>query len=180
MLLLYIFILVMIFSAVPYVKITAGKAKRGGELCRRLKAEGCRFIPLTPLWYIGSPSGKHADFVVIYGGRAIAVKVIGFATANTLFEFIDSTHYAIATVKGKSAELDKVRFAEKKKKPYDFTSKLPKEAAGLPLAKVILLNSPHPISIKLKDKNSSLDINPGDKLPEGEFYTETSFIGLFK
>lgn len=180
MLLLYIFILVMLFSSIPYIKAMTKKASNGATMRRMLEGRGVRFIPTNVFWYMGSVSGKRCDFVCIKDGRAIAVKVISFISSNVFLEFIDERHYGIKTVRKEAVDKDSLVYKTAKKRPYDFESALPREAAGLPLAKVILVTEPIPSRITLRDGTASVDVHTGDNLPEGEYYTEESFIRLFR
>lgn len=181
MLLLYIFILVMLFSSVPYLVAMTKKASAATAFKRALEQAGCKFIPVNPIWYMGSISGKNCDFYIIFDGRVIAVKIISFISSNVFLEFTDEKSYRIKTVRSKT-ELDasSVILKNCKKHAYDFKAKLPKEASGLPLAKVILINDPLPVRVTLKDDDRSADVHPGDKLPEGDYHTVDSFIYLFK
>ncbi len=181
MLLLYIFILVMLFSSVPYLVAMTKKASAAATVKRALEQAGCKFIPVNPIWYMGSISGKYCDFYIIFDGRVIAVKMISFISSNVFLEFKDEKSFGIMTVRNKT-ELDASSVILKtcKKRAYNFKAKLPKEASGLPLAKVILINDPLPVRVTLNDDDRSSDVHPGDKLPEGEYHTINSFLYLFK
>lgn len=181
MLLLYIFIIVMLFSSVPYLVAMTKKASAAANIKRALEQAGCKFIPVNPIWYMGSISGKYFDFYIIFDSRVIAVKMISFISSNVFLEFINKKSYSVKTVKRKT-EVDAASVILKtcKKRPYDFKSKLPKEAAGLPLAKIILINDPLPLKVTFKDEDRSVDVHPGDRLPEGDYHTTDSFLYLFK
>ena len=181
MLLLYIFILVMLFSSVPYLVSMTKKASAAANIKRALEQAGCKFIPVNPIWYMGSISGKNCDFYIIFDSKVIAVKMVSFISSNVFLEFVDKKSYRIKTVRSKT-ELDASSVILKtcKKRTYDFKSKLPKEAIGLPLAKVILINDPLPAMVTIADDNRSVVVHPGDRIPEGDYHTIDSFLYLFK
>ncbi|MBQ3017226.1 MAG: hypothetical protein IJD79_10640 [Clostridia bacterium] len=181
MLLLYIFVIVMLFSSVPYLVAMTKKASAAANIKRALEQAGCKFIPVNPIWYMGSISGKYCDFYIIFDGRVIAVKTVSFISSNVFIEFTDENNYGIKAVRSKTElNASSVILKNCKKRPYDFKSKLPKEATGLPLAKVILLNDPLPVKVTQKDEHRSVDVHPGDRLPEGDYHTIDSFLYLFK
>lgn len=181
MLLIYIFAIVLIFSLVPYVISMTKKASAAASMKRTLESRGCKIIPTGPLWYMGTVTGKKCDFYVIFDKRVIAVKIVTFISPNVFLQFIDKTSYALAEIKNK-ATVDKnsVTLKTHKKRAYDFKSKLPKMASGLPMAKVILVTEPHPLQITMKSNDSVRALHPGEKTPEGDYHTTDSFTYLFK
>ena len=174
MLLLYIFILVMLFSLTPYVIAITKKASACAAMRRAIEYSGGRLAPTKPLWYIGNPSKRECDLHILNGEGVISVKVIGFFLPGGVLNFKDSEHYEIATVKkGKENEL---KLAEKKKQPYDFGYKMPDEWKKLPHARVILITDPYPY--KITKQNEPISI--GDDTGEGQIYTTTALAELCK
>lgn len=181
MLLLYIFILVMIFSAIPLVGVMTKRASAAATMKRALEKQGCRVIPTRAFWYMGTVDGKKCDLHVYYDGRVISVKTVGFFTKNVILNFIDKTSYSIKELKGgKTYDPDKLRYKIKKKSPYDFSASLPDELSGKKHARVILVFDPFPLKITKTEGGISYDLEVGDETGEGELYTTASFIELFK
>ena len=181
MLLLYIFIMVMIFSSAPMIIKITKKASHGATLKRSIEQAGGKFIPTNAFWYMGSIDGKKCDFHVVFDKRLISVKVIGLLASNTLISFVDKCSYEIKTLNSQS-QVDKnsVSYSKKKKKPYDFKFGIPEEYKKLPQARIIMTTPPAPIRVSLTDGAGRTDISVGDKTPEGEYYTADAFAELFK
>ena len=181
MLLLYIFALVMIFSAVPVLISMTKKASAAAAMKRIIEKRGGKIIPVNPFWYVGSINGKNCDFHVVFDKRLISVKVVSFITANTLVDFIDETTYGIKTLRTeKGVNKDKVTYNKCKKKPYNFKYRIPEEYSKLPKARVILINEPYPARVTVSENGFYKDVHQGEALPEGELYKVNGFINLFK
>ena len=181
MLLLYIFILVMIFSAVPLLISMTKKASEGATMKRAIEQRGGKFIPTHAIWYMGEVNSERCDFHVVFDNRVISVKVISLLSSNVLLNFIDKENYGIKTLSAKLTEnKDSVIYENKKKKPYDFKHGLKPEYSKLPHASVILLNEPRPLRISRATDDGIIDLHTGDQTGEGELYTTHSFIELFK
>lgn len=181
MLLLYIFIIVMIFSSVPHVITLTRRAASMAAVRRVCERAGFRLKINTPLWYTGTIRGKKCSFQLISDDRIIAVKVIGFLSGNTLLNFIDHRSYSATTVKAKESTLPSPSsYKVYKKEPYDFKWRLSEEERRLPLARVILISDPYPIKITCSSKDGFREIHPSDEIGEGEIHSIPSFTALFK
>ena len=181
MLLLYIFIIVMLFSSVPFLIAITKKASEGATMLRAIEQAGGKFIPTHTFWYLGAIEKSKCDFHVIYDGRIISAKVISLFSSRVFINFIDSTSYEIKTFgKNESVNVTKVNYLKKSKKAYDFKYKIPDEYKSLPHARVILLNNPIPSRITKTKDDSRIGISIGDNTGEGELYELHDFIGLFR
>lgn len=181
MLLLYIFVLVMIFSSLPLLVTVTKKASEGATMRRAIEQAGGKFIPTHTFWYVGSVEKEKCDFHVLYDGRIISVKVISLMSSRVFLNFVDKSTYEIKTL-GKTDSLSNpdVSYSKKKKKPYDFKYKLPSEYEKLPRARVILMNSPLPARITKTRGGERAELKRGDNTGEGELYETHDFIELFR
>ena len=181
MLLLYIFILVMLFSSVPYLIRITKNASSVSEMRRQLESEGCKLKTVSPFWYMGTIDGRRADFHVLCEGKVISVKVVSFMSSGIALNFSGKDSYSIKKLKPSETDADISTYKVKKKAPYDFKAGLPSEWAGLPSAKVIMILDPYPTKITRTGKDGKarvLDI--ADSTGEGELYSLLSFIELFR
>ncbi len=181
MLLIYIFILVMIFSSVPLLITITKKASEGAAMRRAIEQAGGKFIPTHLFWYVGSVEKSKCDFHVLYDGRLISVKVISLLSSRVLLNFISPSEYEIKTV-GKSESINdtNVTYNKKNKKPYDFKVGIPEELRSLPQARVILMNTPLPARITKTVNSQRTELSTGANTGEGELYELHDFIELFR
>ena len=181
MLLIYIFIIVMIFSAVPPLILMTKKASEGATMKRAIERAGGKFIPTNSLWYMGSINKEKCDFHVVLDNKVISVKVISLFSSNTVINFIDESSYGICVLDPKKKNNPGIySFKKKTKKKYDFSYALPEKYAKLPKASVLLMNTPNPLKIFKADDKGRHELSVSDRAPEGEIYTTYSFIQLFK
>ena len=181
MLLLYIFILVMIFSSVPLLILITKKASEGATMRRAIEQAGGKFIPARLFWYVGSLESAKCDFHVLYDGKIISAKVISLMSSRVFLNFVDKTSYEIKTFgKTDSLNVTGVDYAKKKKKAYDFKYKLPEEYKKLPQARVMLMNAPLPARISKTVNGERIILSRGDNTGEGELYETHDFIELFR
>lgn len=181
MLLLYIFILVMIFSCVPLLITVTKKASEGATMRRAIEQAGGKFIPTHLFWYVGAVEKTKCDFHVLYDGRLVSVKVISMLSSRVLLNFIDKETYEIKTLgKGASINEENITYSKKKKKPYDFKAGIPEEYKSLKQARVILMNTPVPARITKTVNGDRVNLSRGDNTGEGELYELHDFIELFR
>lgn len=181
MLLLYIFAIVMIFSAVPYLISITKKASEGATMKRAIEQAGGKFIPTNSFWYMGSINKEKCDFHVVFDNRVISVKVISLFSQNTVINFIDELSYEICVFDPKKKnDSGLFNFKRKTKKKYNFSYALPEKYAKLPKASLILMNTPNPLKIFKTTNGERKEIFVSETAPEGEIYTTYSFIQLFK
>lgn len=181
MLLIYIFILVMIFSSVPLLITITKKASEGATMRRAIEQAGGKFIPTHLFWYVGTVEKASCDFHVLYDGRIISVKVVSLLSPRVFLSFKDSTSYEIKTFsKNESINEANVTYTKKNKRPYDFKKGLSEEYKSLPQAHVILLNTPLPARISRTVDGEKVALNCGDNTGEGELYEVHDFIELFR
>ena len=175
MLLLYIFLMVMLFSLIPYLKIITKRASAAAGMKRACEASGGKFVTTNPFWYIGLTDAKKCDAHILKDGRIISVKIIGFFSTNTVVDLRSAEEYATNILKKNFDDPSPELCKPKKKAPYDFSYKLPEEWKKLPKARIILVADPYPI--KLYSEGEEVKI--GSQLSEGELYDVESFIKLF-
>ena len=180
MLLIYIFIIVMIFSLVPVIVNITKKASEGATMRHNIEKAGGIFIPTHTFWYMGAIDSKKCDFHVIYDKRVISVKVISFLYQNVSVNFIDDVSYEIGTVDRKKSGKSKNKLRKKAKKPYDFRASLKNEYSSLPSARIILFNTPTPAKVTRVQNGITRDLNYSESTGEGELYNTYGFIRLFK
>ena len=178
MLLLYIFLLVLLFSSVPYLVLMIRRGRAAAELRERLHRAGCEFFG-RGIWYMGGIDGRRAEFCVRFDGRVISVKVIGFLSAGTAVHFESPESYLMKALKPNETDAPLSAYKRHKKKPYDFTSVIPKEWSSLPTARVILVMDPYPEKLTRPIPSGEKRLSIGDNAGEGELYDAPSFAGLF-
>lgn len=181
MLLLYIFILVMIFSSVPLLVLITKKASEGATMRRAIEQAGGKFIPTHVFWYVGTVESEKCDFHVLYDGKIISAKVISLMSSRVFLNFIDKTSFEIKTFgKTESLNVTDVNYSKKKKKAYNFKYKLPEEYSKLPQARVVLMNAPLPAKITKTVNGERVELARGNNTGEGELYETHDFIELFR
>ena len=178
MLLLYIFLIVLLFSSVPYIVLLAKRSGAAAEIRNALNRSGCEFR-CHGIWYMAGIEGRRADFHVLRGNRVIAVKVIGFLSAGTALHLESPTEYRIKKLKPSETDAPISTYKKQKKHPYDFKAGLPSEWSGLPMAKVILVMDPYPAKLTRSAPSGEIRLHVGDDAGEAELYDTVSFIGLF-
>ena len=178
MLLLYIFLLVLMFSSVPYLVLMVKRGRIAAEMRETLDRLGCRFNG-RGVWYMGGIDGRRAEFAVLYDNRVISVKVIGFLSAGTAVHLESETSYLIRKLKPSESDAPLSEYKRHRKKPYDFTAPIPREWSGLPTAKVILVMDPYPEKLTRPAPNGEKKVSIGDSIGEGELYDARSFLKLF-
>ena len=178
MLLLYIFLLVLMFSSVPYLVLLAKRGRTAANIREQLDRIGAKFYA-RGIWYMGGIDGKRADFCVVYGGRVISVKVIGFLSAGTAVHFESDTSYLIKKMKPSESNPPLSAYKRHSKRQYDFSSVIPAEFSSLPKAKVILVMDPYPEKLTRSTTSGEKKLRSGDNTGEGELYDAPAFIKLF-
>ncbi len=181
MLLLYIFVLVMIFSSLPLLITITKKGSEGAAMRRAIEQAGGKLIPTRTFWYVSDIGNPNCDFHVLYDGRIISVRVISLMSSRVFLNFVDKSTYEIKTFgKKDSLNTPNVNYTKKKKKPYNFKYKLPEEYRKLPQARVILLNTPLPAKITRSVGGERVELSRGSNTGEGEIYETHDFIELFR
>ena len=181
MLLIYIFAIVMIFSAVPPLVSMTKKASEGAAMRHAIERAGGKFIPTHTFWYMGAIDSEKCDFHVIFDNIVISVKVISLFSSNTIINFIDESSYEICVLNPKKKNDSRMfDFKKKNKKKYNFTYSLPEQYSKLPKASVLLMNTPNPLKTFQTKNGQRQEIFVSDRTCEGELYRTHSFIQLFK
>ena len=148
---------------------------------RAIERAGGKFIPTHFFWYLGSVDKERCDFHVVYKNRVISVKVISLISSRVFLNFVDKSTYEIKTF-GKTESFNDATktYTKKKKKPYDFSFKRPKEYEKLPQARIILSNHPLPAKATKTVDGERVTLLRGANTGEGEFYRTSDFVKLFK
>lgn len=178
MLLLYIFLLVMLFSSIPYLILFTRRSATAAELKRAIDRAGYKFRSVGAFWCMDTVDGKHASFYILKDGRVISVKVIGFMSSGIALDFKDKNSYGIKKLAASESEPAPDTYKTKKKSPYDFKAKMPEEWKRLPYAKIILVMDPYPAKLTRSTANGKKNIKPGDDTGEGELHNISSFLEL--
>ena len=151
------------------------RASTAAALKRACEHAGCKFIPTTPFWYMGTVDSKRCDIHILKDQKVISVKIVGFFSSNTVFRIIDEKSYGINELKKNFSDPSCELCKTKPKTPYDFKYKLPDDWKSLPKAKIILISDPFPVKLYINDEEAQI----GDRCKEGELFDITSFLKLF-
>jgi hypothetical protein len=179
MLLLYIFIMVLMFSSVPYLVLMVKRGRTAAHMRQTFDRLGCEFHG-KGIWYMGGIDGKRADFCVVFDEHVISVKVIGFLSAGTAVHFESATSYLTRNLKPSESDAPLQSYKKHKKKPYDFSAPIPSHLSGLPVAKVVLIMDPYPEKLTRPTPSGAKKLNIRESTGEGELYDVASFLKLFE
>lgn len=176
--LLYLFLIILIFSALPAFVILTKRYAAIATVISKLKIKGYTVKKNRKLWFTSGLEKAACELQFIGKNSVFSVKVIGFYSRKVLLNFISDEKYSILEGAPKPKK-ENDGFAVKEKPKYDFSAGLTEEELKKNRRNIILMAERVPEKITSGDGNAKRRVRIGDSTAEGEIYDCFNFIKLF-
>ena len=176
--LLYLLLIMLIFSALPALVILTKRYAAISTIIVKLQGKGYTVKKNTRLWFT-SGIGREACELHFIGKKCVySVKIIGFCSRKVLLNFISDTKYSILEgAPNPKKENDGFKIKEKPK--YDFSAGLSDEELKKSRRNIILIAERVPLKITSGEGNAKKRVRIGDSAAEGDVYDCFNFLKLF-
>ena len=175
---LYLFLIILIFSALPALVILTKRYAAISTIIAKLKLKGYTVKKNRRLWFTSGLDKEACELQFIGKNSVFSVKVIGFYSRKILLNFISETQYSI--IDGTpNAKKENEGFTVKDKPKYNFSAGLTDEELKKNRRNIILMAERVPGKITSGSGGAKHRIRIGDSTGEGEIYDCFNFLKLF-
>jgi hypothetical protein len=176
---LYIFLIILIFSALPVPVILMKRYAALSTVISKLKAKGFTLKTNRKLWFASGLNKEACELQFIGKSSVFSVKVIGFYSRKVLLNFISDRKYSILESGAPNPKKKNEGFTQKEKPKYDFSAGLTEEDSQKSRRNIILMAERVPLKITSGEGNLKHRVRIGDSTGEGEIYDCFNFLKLF-
>lgn len=175
---LYLFLIILIFSALPAIVILTKRYAAISTIIAKLKIKGYTTKKNRKLWFTSGLDKKDCELQIIGEKCVFSVKIIGFYSRKIMLNFISDAQYSIIDG-APNPKKENEGFSIKDKPKYDFTAGLTDEELKKNKRNIILMAERVPTKITGGEGNAKHRIRIGDSTGEGEVYDYFNFLKLF-